>query len=64
VNNPDKLADMKKIGVVDPVAVTRQAIENAVSIAGTGMTMGALIVDIPGGEPLGGAAGMGGMMGM
>jgi chaperonin GroEL len=47
VNNPDKLVDMKKAGVVDPVLVTKQAVQNAVSIAGTSMTMGALIVDVP-----------------
>lgn len=63
VNDPDRLADMKKIGVIDPVAVTRQAVQNAVSIAGTGMTMGALVVDIPEKEAPS-AAGMGGMMGM
>lgn len=62
VNNPDSLADLKKIGVIDPVAVTRQAIQNAVSIAGTGMTMGALVVDLP--EPEAPAMPNPGMMGM
>jgi chaperonin GroEL len=47
VNSPDKLVDLKAGGVVDPARVTREAIQNAVSIAGTGMTMGALVVDIP-----------------
>ena len=48
VNYPEKgLADMKKVGVVDPARVTKEAIMNAVSIAGTAMTMGALIVDLP-----------------
>ncbi len=48
VNNPEAgLADMKKVGVVDPARVTKEAILNAVSIAGTAMTMGALVVDIP-----------------
>ncbi len=47
VNSPDKLVDMKKAGIVDPVLVTKQAVQNAVSIAGTSMTMGALIVDVP-----------------
>lgn len=41
------LVDIKSAGVVDPVAVTRQAIQNAVSIAGTAITMGALVVDVP-----------------
>lgn len=47
VNDPSKLVDLKVNGVVDPVRVTREAIQNAVSIAGTSMTMGALVVDIP-----------------
>lgn len=47
VNSPDKIVDMKASGVIDPVMVTKQAIQNAVSIAATAMTMGALVVDIP-----------------
>jgi chaperonin GroEL len=47
VNDPSKLVDLKKVGIVDPVLVTKQAVQNAVSIAGTSMTMGALVVDVP-----------------
>ncbi len=47
VNNPTKLVDLKSNGVIDPARVTKEAIQNSVSIAGTSMTMGALIVDIP-----------------
>lgn len=48
VNMPNGgVVDMKAHGVVDPVMVTKQAIQNAVSIAATAMTMGALVVDIP-----------------
>jgi chaperonin GroEL len=47
VNNPSKIVDMLKSGVVDPAMVTKQAVQNAVSIAGTSMTMGALVVDVP-----------------
>lgn len=48
VNSPKSgLADMRKSGVVDPARVTKEAILNASSIAGTAMTMGALVVDIP-----------------
>lgn len=47
VNEPIKLVDLKASGVVDPTRVTKEAILNAVSIAGTSMTMGALIVDVP-----------------
>ena len=68
VNKPAKgLVDVKAAGVVDPVAVTRQAISNAVSIAGTAITMGALVVDIPADESAaagGGGMGMPGGLGM
>lgn len=65
VNNPKALVDMKATGVVDPVRVTREAIQNSVSIAGTGMTMGALVAEIPKEEAAPAAGGMGGgMMGM
>lgn len=47
VNSPDKLVDLKKAGVVDPARVTKEALQNAASIAGTGMTMGALVVEVP-----------------
>lgn len=59
VTNPTKLVDMKKAGIVDPVLVTKQAVQNAVSIAGTSMTMGALVVDIPEPKAPAGAGGMG-----
>ncbi len=64
VNNPGKLVDMKAAGVVDPARVTKEAVLNAVSIAGTSMTMGALVVDVPEPEspaPMGGGGGMPGM---
>lgn len=66
VNKPEKgLVDVKVAGVVDPVAVTRQAIQNAVSIAGTAITMGALVVEIPKDEPqMPAGGGMPGGMGM
>jgi chaperonin GroEL len=66
VNDPDAgLQDMKKAGVVDPARVTKEAILNASSIAGTAMTMGALVVDIPEKASAAPAApDMGGMMGM
>jgi chaperonin GroEL len=47
VNGADKLVDLKSVGVIDPARVTREAIQNAVSIAGTSMTMGALVVEVP-----------------
>ncbi len=62
VNNPGELTDLKSVGVVDPVRVTREAIQNSVSIAGTAMTMGALVVDVP--EPKTAPAGGPDMSGM
>ncbi len=59
VTNPVALVDMKQAGVVDPVLVTKQAVQNAVSIAGTSMTMGALVVDVPEPKATAGAGGMG-----
>lgn len=48
VTNPDKgLIDLKEAGIIDPTRVTKEVIQNAVSIAGTALTMGALVVDLP-----------------
>ncbi len=65
VMQPEKgVVDVKKAGVIDPTRVTKEAVQNAVSIASTAATMGALVVDIPEKEapmpPMGG--GMPGMM--
>ena len=63
VMTPDKgLVDLKKAGVIDPARVTKEAVQNAVSIASAAATMGALVVEIPEKEvpvPAGGS--MGGM---
>lgn len=66
VNSADELVEMMTVGVVDPARVTKEAIQNAVSIAGTAITMGALVVDIPSkDEPAAAGGGMpGGMGGM
>lgn len=63
VNKPEKLVDLKSVGVVDPARVTKEAIQNAVSIAATAMTMGALVVELPESETPA-ADGMPGGMGM
>ncbi len=47
VSDPSGLVDLKAAGIVDPSRVSKEALQNAVSIAGTAMTMGALVVDIP-----------------
>jgi chaperonin GroEL len=58
-----KLVDLKTKGIVDPAKVTREAVQNAVSIAGTAMTMGSLIVDIPEEKSAPAGGGMPGGMG-
>jgi chaperonin GroEL len=62
VNDPNKLVDLKAAGIVDPARVTKEALMNAVSIAGTSMTMGALVVEVPEKEQAAMAAGGGGGM--
>ena len=63
VNAPEKgLVDVKKDGVIDPARVTKEAVQNAVSIASTAATMGELVVDIPEAE-VPAAGGMPGGMG-
>ena len=61
VNHPLKLVDLKSSGIIDPARVTRVALESATPIAGTAMTMGALVVDVP--EPKSATPDMGGMGG-
>ncbi|HKV57110.1 MAG TPA: chaperonin GroEL [Ktedonobacteraceae bacterium] len=57
--------DMFQAGIVDPVKVTRSALQNAASIAGMFLSTDALITDSPEEEAAGGMpAGMGGMGGM
>ena len=58
--------DMFKAGIVDPVKVTRSALQNAASIAGMVLSTDTLITDSPEEEAAGGGmpAGMGGMGGM
>lgn len=64
VNSPDKLVDLKAAGIIDPTRVVKEAIQNAASIAGTSMTMGALVVEVPEKAPAMPSADMGGGMGM
>ena len=64
VMEPEKgLQDLKKVGVIDPARVTREAVQNAISIAATAITMGALIVELPekADNSAAAGAGMGGM---
>ena len=61
--------DMLKAGIIDPLKVTRTALENAVSIAAMLLTTEAAVTDLPEkkdehnhGEAMPGLGGMGGMM--
>ncbi len=57
--------DMIKAGIIDPVKVTRMALQNAASIAAMILTTDALVADKPEKkDTLGGMAGMDGMGGM
>ncbi len=58
------VADLKAEGIIDPVRVTKEVIQNSVSVAGTAITMGALVVDIPEPTPAETGGMGGGMMGM
>jgi len=58
-----EFGSMLEQGVVDPVKVTRSAVQNAVSIAGLLLTTEALVTDIPEASPAGGGGMPGGGMG-
>jgi chaperonin GroEL len=72
-----KYTDLRKAGIVDPVKVTRSALQNGASVAALLLTTETLIADIPekkkpggddhhdhhGGGGMGGMGGMGGGMG-
>jgi chaperonin GroEL len=62
----EKIVDMIKEGIIDPAKVTKQALQNASSIAGLMLTTEALISEIKEDEkaPAAGAGGPGGMGGM
>jgi chaperonin GroEL len=64
VNDATKLVDLKASGIVDPARVTKEALLNAVSIAGTSMTMGALVVEVPEKKDAAAMPDMSGMGGM
>ncbi|HEY7268231.1 MAG TPA: chaperonin GroEL [Dehalococcoidia bacterium] len=52
----DDFGDMQKKGIIDPLKVTRSALENAVSIAGMVLTTNCLVTDIPENQPAGAGA--------
>lgn len=59
----EEVADMAEAGIIDPVKVTRSAVENAVSAAAILLTTEAAVADIPEPKPAmpGADEGMGGM---
>lgn len=54
----DEYGDMMQKGIVDPVKVTRSALQNAASVAMTLLTTEAIVADIPEKEDKGGNAGI------
>jgi chaperonin GroEL len=62
----EKVVDMLREGIIDPSKVTKQALQNAASIAGLMLTTEALVSEIKEEEksPAAGAGGPGGMGGM
>ena len=61
----DTYENLRESGIIDPAKVTRVALENAASIAGMLLTTECVICDAKEDKPempMGGAAGMGGMM--
>lgn len=60
----DKFVDMLEVGIIDPVKVSRSAVQNAASIGAMILTTEALITDIPEANPPMPPGGGGGMPGM
>ncbi|MDO8513809.1 MAG: chaperonin GroEL [bacterium] len=58
----DEYMDMIKAGIIDPLKVTRSALQNAASVSGMVLTTEAVVTDLPENPPVGGSAG-GGMPG-
>ena len=60
----EEYVDMLETGIVDPTKVTRNALQNAASVASMVLTTESLVADIKEPEAAAPAAGMGGMGGM
>ncbi len=58
----NEYCDMIEMGILDPTKVTRTALQNAASVAGTLLTTEVLVTDIPEPAPAMPAGGMGGEM--
>ena len=60
----EEYVDMLSFGIVDPTKVTRNALQNAASVASMVLTTESLVADIKEPEAPAAPAGMGGMGGM
>ncbi len=60
----EEYVDMIEAGIIDPVKVTRSALQNATSVASTLLTTESVVADIKEEVPAAQAGGMGGGMGM
>ena len=60
----EEYVNMIEAGIIDPVKVTRSALQNATSVASTLLTTESVVADIKEDVPAMPAGGMGGGMGM
>ena len=60
----EEYVNMIEAGIIDPVKVTRTALQNATSVASTFLTTESVVADIKEDAPAMPAGGMGGGMGM
>lgn len=56
-SNKQKVVDLKQVGILDPLKVTKVAFVNAVSVAANYLTIGAAVVEIPEKNPSGSGRG-------
>jgi len=56
------IGDLREVGIIDPLKVTRTAFMNAVSVAANYLTIGAAVTNIPEKKEMGMPGGMGGGM--
>ena len=54
----EQFGDMKEYGIIDPAKVTRNALENAMSVAGTILLTECTVVDKPEDDKANGGMGM------
>jgi chaperonin GroEL len=62
--NQNEIMNLKEVGIIDPLKVTKTAFTNAVSVASTYLTIGAAVTNLPEKEGKGGMPDMSGMGGM